>query len=220
MSASNAEQRVTGLRARKKLRTQQLIADTALRLFLAHGFEAVTIVDIARAADVDAKTVYNYFPSKEDLVYRRFESFEASLLDAVRDRRPGESILAAFGRFVLEPRGLLAKDDASEKLKAINEMIARSPKLVAHEQQVFARYTGSLATAIAAETGAREGDLRPWVAANAMMGVHRALVEYVRKRTLAGTANANLARDARARGRRAIAALEHGLGGYGVKSPG
>jgi AcrR family transcriptional regulator len=124
----------TGLRARKKLRTQQLIADTALRLFLAHGFDAVTVVDIARAAEVDAKTIYNYFQSKEDLVYSRFESFESRLLDAIRDRRPGESILAAFGRFVLEPGGLLAEQEASGKLKAISEMIAGSPKLLAHEQ--------------------------------------------------------------------------------------
>ncbi len=52
-----------GLRERKKQRTRQLIADTAMRLFLEHGFDAVTIAEVARAAEVDAKTVYNYFPS-------------------------------------------------------------------------------------------------------------------------------------------------------------
>ena len=59
------------------------------------------MAEIARAADVSEKTVFNYFPRKEDLVYWRLESFEEELLGAVRDRAPGESVLAAFGRFVL-----------------------------------------------------------------------------------------------------------------------
>ena len=75
----------TGLRERKKERTRQLIADTAKRLFAERGFEAVTVGEIARAAEVAEATVYNYFPTKEDLVYWRFESFEERLLEAIRD---------------------------------------------------------------------------------------------------------------------------------------
>ena len=52
------------------------------------------------AADVAEKTVFNYFPTKEDLVYGRLESFEEELLEAVRERAPGESVAAAFMRFV------------------------------------------------------------------------------------------------------------------------
>src|SRR6266540_4360553 len=60
---------------------------------------------VAREADVSPATVFNYFPTKEDLVYGRMEAFEEELLSAVRDRPPGESVLEAFGRFVLQPRG-------------------------------------------------------------------------------------------------------------------
>jgi len=114
-----------GLRERKKQDTREAIAETARRLFSEHGFDAVTVADVARAADVSRKTVFNYFPTKEDLVYWRLEGFEAALLAAVRDRAPGESYLGAFGRFVLAPRGLLAREDpeAIEALAALTRMV-------------------------------------------------------------------------------------------------
>jgi AcrR family transcriptional regulator len=210
--------RQPALRERKKQRTRGLIADTALRLFLERGFEAVTIAEIAQAADVDAKTIYNYFPSKPDLVFHRLEAFEQALLDAVRTRQAGESILAAFARFVLDLQGsLLAEEKASEQLRAISQMIVASPALLAHEEQVFASFTASLAALIAEETGARADDVQPSVVARALIGFHRSLVEYVRRGTLAGTPNRKLARDLRGQARAALGALEHGLGDYGVR---
>jgi AcrR family transcriptional regulator len=209
--------RQPGLRERKKQRTRALIEATALRLFLERGFEAVTIAEIAHAAEVDAKTIYNYFPSKPDLVFQRLEAFEQALLDAVRERAAGESILAAFARFVLDSQGVLAEEQASEQLRAINRMISASPALLAHEEQVFARFTASLAALIAEETGARPDDVQPSVVAHALIGFHRSLVQYVRRGTLAGTPNTKLARDLQRQGKAALNGLEHGLGGYGVK---
>src|SRR5215218_7698145 len=111
----------TGLRERKKQQTRELIAETARRLFGERGFEAVTVAEIAREADVSTQTVFNYFPTKEDLVYWRLESFEEALLGAIRDRAEGESVLAAFGRFVRAPRGMLGEYDeqARERLAAL-----------------------------------------------------------------------------------------------------
>src|SRR3954463_2290716 len=90
-----------GLRARKKQQTRELIAETARRLFAERGFDRVTVAEIARAAEVSEKTVFNYFPTKEDLVYWQLEAFEAQILGAISERAPGESALAAFSRFVL-----------------------------------------------------------------------------------------------------------------------
>jgi len=202
-----------GLRERKKQRTRELIAETARRLFLEHGFDRVTVAQVARKAEVAEQTVFNYFPSKEELFYFRMESFEDQLLDAIRERDAGETILAAFRRFVLAPRGALAARDA-EMLEAITRVITESPALLAHERQVTERYTRSLAELIAAETGARAGNVEPWVVANALMGVHRALIDHVRERTLAGAAPKDVARSVRAQGERALARLQDGLAGY------
>ncbi len=209
----------SGLRERKKQQTWGQIAQTARRLFQERGFDAVTVADVAREADVSRKTVFNYFPTKEDLFYSGLEFFEARLLDAIRERKPGESILAAFVRFVTEPRGLLAADhpDAGERLRAINRLITDSPALLAREQQIQAGYAAALAALIAEETRARPDDITPWIAANAMIGLHKALVDYVRRRVLAGERDrARIIRGLRAQARQAVALLEHGLGHLGA----
>ena len=211
------EQEAGGLRERKKQRTRELIAETALQLFLERGFDAVTIVDVARHADVDVKTIYNYFPSKPDLVYHRLEALKDSLLGAVRDRESGESVLVAFSRFLLASQGFLGDEQATETLRAVTEMILGSPTLLAHEEQVYARFTTALAGLLTEETGARPSDVTPFVVAHTLIGLHRSLVGYVRAGTLAGTPNATLARGVRAQAKQAIAALEEGLGGYGIK---
>src|SRR3954471_665653 len=142
-----------GLRERKKQRTRRLIADTARRLFAERGFERVTVSEIAREAEVAPATVFNYFPTKEDLFYSRLEAFEEELLSAIREREPGESALTAFRRFMLQPRGLLGSHDpeAIERLAATTRVITESTALLAREQRIFAGYTESLAGLLAEE---------------------------------------------------------------------
>jgi AcrR family transcriptional regulator len=208
-----------GLRERKKQQTRQLIAETARRLFAERGFERVPVAEIARAAEVSEQTVFNYFPTKEDLVYWRLESFEDELLATIGDRAPGEPALAAFGRFLLVQRGLLGRQDpkAREQLAALTRMITQSPALLAREQQIFAGYTASLAALLAQETGADAADVTSWVAANAMMGAHRALVDHTRRRIVEGARHPRLAAEVRAQAEQALALLEDGLGRYAIK---
>ncbi len=216
-----------GLRARKKQRTRELIAATARRLFAERGFDAVTVAEIAREGEVAEKTVYNYFPTKEDLFYHRLEAFEEELLAAIRDRPPGEAVLEAFQRFLLAQRGVFAKledgeaREARTQLRTVTRIITDSPALLARERQVFVHYTESLAVLLAEETGAKAGDVEPWVAANGLIGVHWALIDLVRRRTLAGDDDpASLHRDLRAQARKGFGRLEAGLGAYAPKTGG
>ena len=217
-----------GLRERKKLRTRQLIAETARRMFAERGFGAVTVAEVARAAEVSEATVFNYFPTKEDLVYQGMEAFESELLAAVRDRPAGEPVVTAFGRFVLRPRGFLAEPDAetARHLTAVSRMIAASPALLTRERDILARYTRSLAALIAEDTAAGPDDLRPWLVAHALIGTHQSLIELVRRRLTDSpdgpdgpdgrAGHAALAREVVARGREALDLLEQGLAGYGA----
>jgi AcrR family transcriptional regulator len=208
-----------GLRERKKQQTRQLIAETARRLFAERSFEAVTVAEIARVAEVSEQTVFNYFPSKEDLVYWQLGAFEEELLSSIRERPAGESALAAFRRFLLSQRGLLGRIDeaARRQLDAITRVIAESPALRAREQQILSGYTASLARLLAEETGAPADDVEAAVAATAMMGVHRSLIEFARQGVQAGERHPRLAREVRSRVDRACGLLERGLGDYAAK---
>src|SRR5262249_42722340 len=207
-----------GLRERKKLQTRQLIAETARRLFLECGFDAVPVAAVAREANVSEATVFNYFPTKEDLVYQGMEAFETELLAAVRNRPAGEPIIAAFGRFVLQPRGLLAADDeaAARQLADASKMIASSQALLAREQQIFAHYTAPLAVWIADDPSAGAGARRPWAAAPALMGTHRPPIISAPPHLPQGAVDpARLADEVKARGQQALDLLAADLGSYG-----
>jgi AcrR family transcriptional regulator len=213
-----------GLRERRKQETRESIAAAASRLFALRGFEHVTVAQIARAAEVSEKTVFNYFPTKEDLFYPQLESFEDELLAAIRDRAPGRTILDAFRGFLLTRRGVfgrLAEDDtedALDELRTVTRILTQSRALLAREDHVFSRVAASLAALLAEENGRDEGDLESWVVANALIGIHRGLVDYVRRRTLAGEHDlARLTRDLRIEATRAFARLEDGLAGYGAR---
>jgi AcrR family transcriptional regulator len=80
---------VDGRRERKKRETTERIALAAETLFGERGYEAVSVVDIADAADVSEQTVYNHFPTKEDLVFDRAEELDAALDRAIRERPEG-----------------------------------------------------------------------------------------------------------------------------------
>jgi AcrR family transcriptional regulator len=210
-----------GLRERKKQQTRDLIAGTARRLFTERGFESVTVAQIAQEADVAEATVFNYFPTKEDLFYSRLEAFEEDLLTAVRERGPGVSVLDAFRDFLLARRGVFAMnapggdDEATEQLRTVTRVITESPALLARERQVFARYADALAALIADETGSSRGDVAPRVVAYALLGTHRASIDFVRERALAGARASQISREVRVQARRAFAQLEHGLGNLG-----
>jgi AcrR family transcriptional regulator len=211
-----------GLRELKKEQTRQLIADTAWQLFADRGFEKVSVAEVAREAQVAEATVYNYFRTKEDLFYWRLEAFGSRLAEAVAARAPGEPALPAFRRALLAEGGLLAQAEAGnaqalDRFRTINQLITASPSLLAREQQALDQAAGVLAGVLAADTGAAPGDLRPQVAAHALIGVHRALLDYVRSRVQAGDNLAGLAAEVRKVTASAFDLLEQGLRGYAAE---
>src|SRR5687767_3469717 len=85
-----------GLRARKKRAARDAIAAAARRLFAERGFDAVTVAEVAAAADVSEKTVFNHFPTKEDLAFAGREEGLLRLVADIAERPPGTPVLDVF----------------------------------------------------------------------------------------------------------------------------
>ena len=208
----------TGLRERKKLQTRQRIFDVAQGLFVEKGFERVSVAEVARAADVSEVTVFNYFPSKEDLFFGGMQLYEEQLVEAVRDRAKGESAVKVFRRMLLAGADRLGLKQTAVDIRAAGRIISASPSLIAREREMVDRYVVRLAELLAEESGAAPDDVEPLAAASALMGAQRALVAHVRGRVLAGWQGKRLADDYRIQARRALSRMERGLAGYAVKA--
>jgi AcrR family transcriptional regulator len=117
----------TGLRARKKARTRDVIADTAIALFLARGFDEVPVNDIAAAAEVSKPTLFRYFATKEDLVLHRFADHQGEFARVVLGREPGVSPAEALRRH------FLAGLDQFDPVTGLND----HPEVVAFHRLVF-----------------------------------------------------------------------------------
>src|SRR5262249_22310126 len=150
-----------GLRERKKQQTRQLIYDTAARLFAERGFETVTVAEIARAADVSEVTVFNHFPTKEDLFFAGMQFFEERLLEGVRERAAGESVFTTFERRVVDGCAGLGTEERADVIDRAATLIGASPALQVREREIVARYTDELARLLAEETRAGPDDVEP-----------------------------------------------------------
>ncbi len=214
----NLDDAELGLRERKKRRTRLMIADAALMLFLERGFDAVTVAEVARAADVSVNTVFNYFPTKEDLFFDRQLEVEEHWSQIVRQRAPGESALTALWRAYLES---LARHDPysglDQHMLAFERVIQNSPALRAREREIGERSESALARTLAAETHAAPDDLTPRIVAGMFYSVYRTLHVEGHKRLLAGERAESIAPDLRLAAERAFALLEHGIGDYCVR---
>jgi len=200
------------LRERKKAQTRLLIADIAMGLFAARGFDRVTVAEVARAADVSVNTVFNYFPTKEDLFFDRQTDVEDMLAAIVRERRAGEGAVAALRRRILD--GFAVGDWTTGLWDGAVEffrLVESSPSLRARERELGERTTAALARTLAAETGAGPDDPLPGIVAGLVTGARHAVLAEARRRLLDGEPLAAVTDWAREAYRRAFDVLERGV---------
>ncbi|HEY7396920.1 MAG TPA: TetR family transcriptional regulator [Gaiellaceae bacterium] len=198
-----------GLRETKKLNTRREIADQAMRLFVERGFDRVTVADVAEAAGVSQKTVFNYFPTKEDLFYDEVPEREAAIAGAIRGRESGESVLAALRRLQIGECSRLCSSEFATFARIIEE----SPALQAKELEIMARFVHVVAASLESELGIDARDAR--IAAGLLVSVHRQFFRAARQQALAGRHGPGAVRRLRDDLERAYRLLEHGLGDLG-----
>lgn len=144
---------VIGRRERKKAQTRKALADAALELFLARGYDQVGVKEVADAADVSVTTLFKYFPSKEALVFDQDEDVEAALVGAVQGRPPGYTVVDALREHLLR---LAAHGSPGEEFV---RLIESEPVLRDYARRMWMRHETALARAIAADAGAPEDDV-------------------------------------------------------------
>jgi AcrR family transcriptional regulator len=142
-----------GLRERKKQRTREHIARTAARLFAERGYEQVSVVEVAATAEVSEQTVYNYFPTKSQLVLDRDQELRDQLTGAIRQRARGTSPATAIRDVALALiDGLSAMDDQDAR-GGLGYLSARSPAVRRLALEMTDRHADAIAEVLTAEPG-------------------------------------------------------------------
>ncbi|MFB7208373.1 TetR/AcrR family transcriptional regulator [Streptomyces sp. NPDC056255] len=186
-----------GLRERKKRQTRQHLSDVATGLFLERGFDAVTIAEIARAADVSVNTVYNYFPTKEDLFLDRGRSIVDRLSRYVRGRDRGESAADAVLRELrIQVEGVSPTVGLMEGYERFMRVIEGADGLKARLWHVQQEAVQHLETTLQEECGTGPGDPVPVLVAGQLAWVHSTLMAYIGREMVAGRKAGEVSRDA------------------------
>jgi AcrR family transcriptional regulator len=137
-----------GLRDRKKARTRERLADVAAALFAEHGYDQVSVADVARAADVSDQTVYNYFPAKHDLVLDRAEEIRLRYDRLVRERPDGTTPAEVVRTLVHEDVDRLRTEPPALARGEFAALCLRSPVLRRYALEFRERQTETVAAAV------------------------------------------------------------------------
>ncbi len=201
-----------GLRERKKRRTHATIAEAAIALFLERGFNEVSVAQVAEAAEVSKRTLFAYFPAKEDLVVHRMADHETEAARVVRGRPAGTAPLTALREHFLA--GLRERDPITglndrPEICALLRMILGTPALVARMDRFRAGAERALAQALCETAGIPELSAR--LAAVQIVAVQWALANDNARQLASGESADHRLTEATAAAAHAFALLANGL---------
>jgi AcrR family transcriptional regulator len=203
-----------GLRERKKAQTRLDISDTATRMFLERGFDEVTVAEIAAAADVSVKTIFNYFGAKEDLLFDREPEWLASI-DAMAARRaPGHGLIPVVAEDVALRWPALEmgewtrlSDEAAQGRARFYRLITQHQGLNARRLQMAAYVGERFKAAVAEDFGRGLDDPDTIVAAGLLSAAYQSVGDELVRRIMRGDSGAEAAAAAAAVGKRGLDVL-------------
>jgi AcrR family transcriptional regulator len=162
------------LRERKKLLTRQALIDTAEQMFAERGFDNVTVAEIADSVNIAAKTVFVYFPAKEDLVFHGEHDMRDTLVQHIRDRRPGQTPLDAVAALLDQMMTTSPKGPVND-LDRVLRTVGDSTVLQSRMRLMWERFEEAIATELATETGDSPHAPQPRIAAAQIIVVYRTM---------------------------------------------
>jgi AcrR family transcriptional regulator len=161
-----------GLRERKKRLTRQRISDVASALFVFRGFDNVRVSDVAEVVGVSEKTIYNYFPTKESMVFDMADEDVERITRALRERAEGESPTRAVLRALIADLEHLTLTEGIELfLPAFAEMIESTPSLRAAWLEIHARLIAVVVEELAASADVDPRTPEAMIAARAIVSL-------------------------------------------------
>ncbi|HEY6762372.1 MAG TPA: helix-turn-helix domain-containing protein [Baekduia sp.] len=205
-----------GLRERKKRATRDAILLAARRLFMDKGFDDVTVAEIAAAADVSEKTVFNHFPTKEDLALAGGEERLADVLEAIRTRPEGTPVIEVFRVATLNLVDLIEHGDV-EAFLAVPRMVRSSKTLRERLPISWEREAAALTPVVAEAAGVAEDDVVAAIVARTLAWTNRMIFRRAFQGLMAGEDRRAVATRLRAETEQVYDQLAAGLGGYGVQ---
>jgi AcrR family transcriptional regulator len=149
MAENKRTETTEGRRERKRRQTRERIEQAAMTLFLQRGFEATTIEDITEAADVSKRSFFDYFPSKEEVVFAWQDAFADRLMAAIAARPADESSVTVV-EAAITATVIAAVDEPG---LALGDLIHRTPALKARDQLKYAKLEQKLAEALLLRKG-------------------------------------------------------------------
>lgn len=159
-----------GLRERKRRQTRERISQAAIALFIDRGFDATTVDDIAAAADVSKRSFFDYFPTKEDVIFAWQDGFGESLAAAVAERPADEPLLNVIEEAFV---AVVTKAIADPRTLAIGDLIGKTPALRARDHMKYAKLEQVLVDALSKRTKGKDGHLRARLLAMMVIGAMR-----------------------------------------------
>jgi AcrR family transcriptional regulator len=160
-----------GLRERKKQKTRDTIVRVALKLFDERGYEQTTIAEIAEAAEVSPRTIFAYFPSKEDILFNNLPEAQGRLAQALRGRLEGVTAFETLREFVAEWIGRDPDAACRKRIVASDETLRRS------ERARMAPFEQLMIEAIAKDLDTGPDDIRPQIVAAALIATFSSLAD-------------------------------------------
>ncbi|MFD8611310.1 TetR/AcrR family transcriptional regulator [Streptomyces sp. NPDC059631] len=190
-----------GLRERKRRQRYQAVSDTAVRLFLEKGFDAVSVAEVAAAAEISKPTLFRYFPAKEDLVLHRIADHEdeAARVAAAAPAAPVDALRRHFLDGLDRDDPVTGLNDHPQVL-AFHALLYGTPSLVARAHTHLERSESALAEALGGGLDAR-------LAAGQIIAVQRILAQDNWRRIAAGEPLEDVRPEAVAAAERAFARL-------------
>jgi AcrR family transcriptional regulator len=203
-----------GRRERKKRATRDAIYIAARTLFMKKGFDAVTVAEIAHAADVSEKTVFNHFATKEDLALAGSQDRLDRTLEALSLMLPGETVMEVFRR-TTEANILVIEVDPVDQILAVPRMVRGSQALQDRLYIDFERDARTLGPAVARAAGVEENDIVAALVARTFAWTNRLIFRLAVAGLMAGEDQKALAARLRAEADRAYDQLSRGFADYG-----